>query len=619
MAFEFVGQTIKAQVTKGVTAARQAAVGTAEEYLGPKAISTMGDLYSKASSKLGDLLQRSNEESREATNESTAKSTAMLGEQIEEAQGRSTYGIVQAVGELNESIDDIRDVVVLMGEESEFQLKKMRKEMGDSISGSFLKRGIFGKLLGPIGKIFSPFRKLFTPLGKLIGLLGPIGRGLGPLMKLAVPMLGKAGLVGMAGAVGYGIGKLINLGIDKLFGEKGGLGKWVYDMLHGEAAEKIKDMVGWVKDLGLSILEWSPIKFVGKAIGRLVDWFKELDFSTAFEKVREIGITIFQYWPPVLIYKGIRGLIDWFKELDFSTAFEKVKEVAGMVLQFWPPVLIYKGIKGLVEWFKELDIGETITTLKESVGKFFAISPIELLRGKVSGLVDWFGTFSIDEAVEQIKGFVDRIVQMPVSLISKVISNLSSWFEGFSFSDALESIKEQFGQLAIFDPIVGSIKEAIKWIGEKFSLENMLKVLTSGLEAAAGKLGWLGKKALTLAGIGGIEKPTTTARPVVEEALVTKPTPVKPVVSEIVVAKTAPITPATEAFTTRGTPSGVGGAGQIKVTTDNEETVGLLGSIKGVLSDTKELLGRFLGTREPETMREFRDDPLAVFLGSGRF
>ena len=140
MAFEFVGQTIKAQVTKGVTAVRQAAVGTAEEYLGPKAISTMGDLYSKASSKLGGLL--------------------------EESQGKSTHEMVQAVGAVNESVGDLRSTIVTTGEQSEFQLKKMRKDMGDSISSSFLRRGVFGRLLGPLGKMFSPFMRLFVKCAK---------------------------------------------------------------------------------------------------------------------------------------------------------------------------------------------------------------------------------------------------------------------------------------------------------------------------------------------------------------------------------------------------------------------------------------------------------------------
>lgn len=57
--------------------------------------------------------------------------------------------------------------------------------------------------------------------------------GASALASLAGPALGVAA----AGAIGYGIGTLLNKGIDKLFGEKGGLGKKLSDVIHGSEKE----------------------------------------------------------------------------------------------------------------------------------------------------------------------------------------------------------------------------------------------------------------------------------------------------------------------------------------------------------------------------------------------
>ena len=67
----------------------------------------------------------------------------------------------------------------------------------------------------------------------------PGGAGGGKMMGL----LGKAGLVGGVGAAAYGVGSLINMGIDKMFGEKGGLGSWLYDVLHQPGSQSAKNNI----------------------------------------------------------------------------------------------------------------------------------------------------------------------------------------------------------------------------------------------------------------------------------------------------------------------------------------------------------------------------------------
>lgn len=64
---------------------------------------------------------------------------------------------------------------------------------------------------------------------------GKAGKAAGWLGK-AAPMLGKAGMVAGVATAAYGVGSLMNAGIDKLFGEKGGLGSWLYDVLHPSEA-----------------------------------------------------------------------------------------------------------------------------------------------------------------------------------------------------------------------------------------------------------------------------------------------------------------------------------------------------------------------------------------------
>ena len=242
MAFEFVGQTIKAQVTKGVTAVRQAAVGTAEEYLGPKAISTMGDLYSKAASK--------------------------LGEQIKESQGQSTYEMVQAIGTVNESTGDLRSAIITTGEQSEFQLKKLRGDR-DGIGGLF-------------GQLFSK--------GGIKNMVASIIPMLGSALAFAAPAIALAA----AGAIGFAIGTFLNKLIDKAFGETGGLGKWVFDFLH-DPETGVFPRVG--KLFGDA---WAGAKaFVGDITGTVGGWITgglEIigdKISSTFDKVEEISKTIF--------------------------------------------------------------------------------------------------------------------------------------------------------------------------------------------------------------------------------------------------------------------------------------------------------------------------------------
>jgi len=269
VAFEFVGKTIKAQVSAGVSAAKGAAIGTAQEFLGPGVVRTMGDVFSKVSSGIGKQMERSQSASMSAIGgqigEAQAKSASSLGGQIEKSQDESTYRMVQSIGEVKESIDDLREVVMVSGEQSEFQLKKLRGDMdgGEGFFGRiFGKQSRIGKFFSGMGKvlgtaargfgtIISGAAKGFGTVAKVAGkglapLLGVAGKGIGigakaigSMVMSIVPMLGSALAVAApaialaaAGAIGFAIGTFLNKLIDKAFGETGGLGKWVYDFLH---------------------------------------------------------------------------------------------------------------------------------------------------------------------------------------------------------------------------------------------------------------------------------------------------------------------------------------------------------------------------------------------------
>jgi hypothetical protein len=91
--------------------------------------------------------------------------------------------------------------------------------MGRAFGG--VGRGI-GGIVGRLGGLVRVFSGIG---GKLVGVLGGLGKFLGPLGALAG-----------AGAAGFGVGTLLNKAIDKAFGEKGGLGKYIAEKVHGEDA-----------------------------------------------------------------------------------------------------------------------------------------------------------------------------------------------------------------------------------------------------------------------------------------------------------------------------------------------------------------------------------------------
>jgi hypothetical protein len=89
---------------------------------------------------------------------------------------------------------------------------------------SILKEGLFGGLTSLITKVLGP------TLGGILG-----------------PLLGKAGLLGAAGTIGWMIGTEINTWIDKAFGEKGGLGIYVFDKMQSIFGEAESAKQAWDK------------------------------------------------------------------------------------------------------------------------------------------------------------------------------------------------------------------------------------------------------------------------------------------------------------------------------------------------------------------------------------
>ena len=258
------------------------------------------------------------------------------------------------------------------------ELKKTRRSI------SWMGKGVtkLGKTLKSSGQFiwkllmmgFAFIQPLLTSVSSLIGRWLPaiatgifslgsglLGKAFGGIGKVAGGLLGATGAtiagwslaaVG-AGAAGYGIGTLINKVIDKAFGEKGGLGKWVYDKVHEQGDSWYKVAWGFIK---------LPFTAVHSLWTKVKEWvYERIEGSWVFNKVKQIGAIItYPYKLAWKIVKKLSAFGTWLGESTktiyrgVSASIKFIWNLPGNIVDFvtWPFRKVSSLLSRLKQWTK---------------------------------------------------------------------------------------------------------------------------------------------------------------------------------------------------------------------------------------------------------------------------
>lgn len=351
------------------------------------------------------------------------------------------------------------------------------------------------------------------------------------LPLLAIGTL-KVSLVGAAGLGGYMIGEYFNKKIDEAFGEKGGLGKWVYDQTHKygnkwyqvawgfanlplevstslqnktkkTVTEKLKAAYekwtpGWIKD-GVSLVT-SPYKKAKE--------FREKTESTLSTKVKEA----YDKYAPDSVKSTLAFITAPFKKINkwltkdketIEKKAEKAREetatpVTDKVVGYAKTA--YKQVKKIDEAWDQMGVNlrgmyeETKDTIKY----------IWHLPGKIIDFIKW--------PFKKVSDLIFNMKQWSLQKL-KSIPIIGKWFDSVEDDSWLKKAKlnEELNKDKAWQTKIDSIKNFIFWpfrkmvelkntykkkISEKY--DNIVKNLDKAVERIADLISWPIRKMLEL-------------------------------------------------------------------------------------------------------------------------